>query len=207
MQRFLTLFAVVILIFTLSYEASAQVKEKGFFLGGGVGYAWENFDDDELEDDLENVGVTNVNVDSDNAWGLNLFVGYRFMRYLAIEGNFNWYDDFEIDVDGNVFGIPISGEFDIEIWTLIIDLKAMYPVFNDRLVPYLRLGGGFMEAEIDGEGLDEDENDFAWNFGGGVDYFLTDLVSLGLDGKYVWGTDDLDDLQYFVGTVRIGFHF
>ena len=49
MRRFLTLFAVGIMLFTLSYQAGAQVKEKGFFLRGGVGYAWGNFDEDELE--------------------------------------------------------------------------------------------------------------------------------------------------------------
>ena len=207
MQRIFTLIAVGILIFTFPFEAGAQFKEKGFFGGGGIGYAWENFDDDELEDDIRRAGLTSVRVDSDNAWGLNLFAGYRFMRYLAVEGNFNWYDDFEIDVDADFFSIPVSGDFDLEIWTLFIDLKAMYPVYNDRLVPYLRVGGGYMDAEIDGNGFDEDEDDFAWNLGGGVDYFLTDQVSLGLDGKYVWGTDDLDEIEYFMGTVRIGFHF
>ncbi len=207
MQRIFTLIAVGVLIFNFPIEAGAEVKEKGFYLGGGIGYAWENFDDDELEDDLRGAGFTRVNVDSDNAWGINLFVGYRFMRYIAVEGNFNWYDDFEIDVDANIFGIPVSGDFELEIWTLFIDLKAMYPVYNDRLVPYLRVGGGYMDAEIDGNGFDEDEDDFAWNLGGGADYYLNDLVSLGLDGKYVWGTDDLDEIEYFMGTLRIGFHF
>jgi opacity protein-like surface antigen len=64
-----------------------------------------------------------------------------------------------------------------------------------------------MDAEIDVGSRDEDEGDFAWNLGGGIDFFVTDQISLGLDGKYVWGTGDLDELEYFVGTVGVAFHF
>ena len=84
----------------------------------------------------------------------------------------------------------------------------MYPVYNDRFVPYLRVGGGYMsaEADLDGGG-NYDDDDFAWNLGGGLDFFVNDKVSLGLDGKYVWGTGDLDDLKYFFGAARVGYHF
>lgn len=192
MKRFVTLTVVLLAVFAFSYNAQAEIKERGFFLGGGVGYAWENFD----TDDLDNLGL---NVDVDDSWGFNLFVGYRLMRYFALEGNYNWYDDFKVDVNGF--------NFDVGIWTLMLDLKAMVPVYNDRLVPYVRLGGGYMSADADMSGTDFDENDFAWNLGAGADYFVTDKVSLGLDGKYVWGTDDLDNLEYFVGTVRVAYHF
>jgi opacity protein-like surface antigen len=192
MKRFINLTIVLLAIFVFSYNAQAEVKEQGVFLGGGVDYAWENFD----TNDLDNLGL-NVNVD--DSWGFNLFVGYRLMRYLALEGDYNWYDDFKVDVNGI--------KFDVGIWTLMLDLKAMYPVYNDRLVPYVRLGGGYMSADTDMSGTNFDEDDFAWNLGGGADYFVTDKVSLGLDGKYVWGTGDLDDLEYFVGTARVAYHF
>ena len=183
MKKFYVLLATLILVFTFSYHAEAEIKEKGFFLGGGLAYAWENFDDDGL--------------DFDNAWGINLFGGYRFMRYIALEGNLNWYDDFESD----------TTSVDVEIWTMMIDLKALYPVYKDRLVPYLRVGFGYMDVEADAGIFSADEDDLAFNFGGGLDYYVTDQVSLGIDGKYVWGTDDLDDVEYFVGTIRAAYHF
>jgi len=182
MQKFPTLLAALLVLLTFTINAEAEVKEKGFYLGGGVAYAWENFD-----------GGFNF----DDAWGLNAFAGYRFMRHIALEGNFNWYDDFESD----------SFNVDVEIWTLMVDAKGMYPVYNDRLVPYLRAGVGYMDAEADAGAFDADDEDFAINFGGGLDYYVTDQISLGLDGKYVWGTGDLDDIEYFVGTINAAFHF
>jgi opacity protein-like surface antigen len=182
MKKFLILWTTIMVLFTLSINAEADPAETGFYLGGGVAYAWENFDGD---------------FDFDDAWGLNAFAGYRFMRYIALEGNFNWYDDFESD----------STSADVEIWTLMLDLRAMYPVYNDRLVPYLRIGGGYMDAKATAGSLDASNEDFAFNLGGGLDYYVTDQVSIGLDGKYVVGTGDLDAVEYFVGTITAAFHF
>ena len=193
MRRFVSLMAALLaVVFAFSHNVQAEIVEQGFFLGGGASYAWENFDTDELDD-------MGPDVDIDDAVGFNLFAGYRLMRYLALEGNYNWYDDFRVNVNGF--------HFDVSIWTLMLDLKAMYPVYNDRFVPYIRLGGGYMSADTDTNGIDFDDQDFAWNLGGGTDFYVTDHVSLGLDGKYVWGTGDLDDLDYFVGTVGVGYHF
>ena len=182
MKKFLILCATIMVVFALSINAEADPADTGFYLGGGVAHAWENFDGD---------------FDFDDAWGLNAFAGYRFMRYIALEGNFNWYDDFESG----------STNADVEIWTLMLDLKAMYPVYNDRLVPYLRAGGGYMDAKASAGSLDASNEDFAFNFGGGLDYYVTDQVSIGLDGKYVVGTGDLDAVEYFVGTINAAFHF
>ena len=182
MKKFLILCATIMVVFALSINAEADPADTGFYLGGGVAYAWENFDGE---------------FDFDDAWGINAFAGYRFMRYIALEGNFNWYDDFESD----------STNADVEIWTLMLDIKAMYPVYNDRLVPYLRVGGGYMDAKASAGSLDASNEDFAFNLGGGLDYYVTDQVSIGLDGKYVVGTGDLDAVEYFVGTINAAFHF
>lgn len=192
MKKCIVLLAAVMVLIALSINAEAGPAESGFYFGGGASYAWENFDTDDIED-------LGFNVDVDDTWGLNAFAGYRFTRYFAWEGNFNWYDDFDVEANGF--------DFEVKIWTLMLDLKAMVPVYNDRLVPYLRIGGGYMDAEIDSGPVDEDEGDFAWNLGGGIDFFVTDRISLGLDGKYVWGTGDLDELEYFVGTASVAFHF
>ena len=60
-----------------------------------------------------------------------------------------------------------------------------------------------MYAELE----NEDSEDFAWNLGIGADYFFTPNISVGLDGKYVVGTGDTEDINYFVGSVLVGFHF
>jgi opacity protein-like surface antigen len=183
MKKFLTLLAALLVVFTFTINVEAEVKEKGFYLGGGVAYAWENFDD----------GRSSFH----DAWGLNAFAGYRLMRYIAFEGNFNWYDDITLD----------SYDADLQIWTLMLDVKAMYPVYYDRLVPYLGAGAGYMDKEASAGSFDSSDSDAAINLGGGLDFYVTSQFSLGLDGKYVWGTGDLEAIEYFVGTINVAFHF
>jgi len=116
-----------------------------------------------------------------------------------IEDLVNWYDDFDAEAG------PI--DFEVKIWTFMLDLKAMYPFYEDRLTPYLRIGGGYMDAEIEVGSLDDSESDFAFNLGVGLDFYVTDQISIGPDAKYVWGAGDLDELEYFVATFSVAFHF
>jgi len=193
MKKGIVLFVAVMVLFTLSINAEAGPPETGFYMGIGASYVKENFDTDDLED------ATGLNVSVDDTWGLNAYLGWRFTRHLAMEGNFNWYDDFDAEAG------PI--DFEVKIWTFMLDLKAMYPFYEDRLTPYLRIGGGYMDAEIEVGSLDDSESDFAFNLGAGLDYYVTDQISIGPNAKYVWGTGDLDELEYFVSTFSVAFHF
>jgi len=194
MRKFLTYMAIVVgvLSFTLSSEAVAG--DRRFFAGAGLSYAVEDFDDGDLK---KFAGGDKI----DDAWGFNLFGGYRLFKHLAIEGNFNWYDDFE--------GKAGAIDFDVSIWTLMLDLKVISPaLWEDRLFPYLRIGGGYMSAEVDlSGGNDTDDGDFAYDIGLGFDVFVKDQISVGLDGKRVWGTGDVSEFNHFVGTLRVGYHF
>jgi hypothetical protein len=64
-----------------------------------------------------------------------------------------------------------------------------------------------MDKEASAGSFETSDSDAAINFGGGFDYYVNDQVSLGLDGKYVWGTGDLEAIEYFVGTINAAFHF
>jgi opacity protein-like surface antigen len=180
-----------ILFFSLCLEAEAE--ERRFFAGAGLSYAVEDFDDGDLK---KLAGSDSI----DNAWGFNLFAGYRMHKHFAAEGNFNWYDDFEAKV--------ADINFDIRIWTLMLDLKVISPsLWEDRVFPYLRLGAGWMETEVDIRGNDRNDGDFAYNVGLGFDVFVKERISIGLDGKRVWGTGDVSEFNHFVGTLRVGYHF
>lgn len=124
MRKFLTYMVIVVgvLSFTLCSEAVAE--DRRFFTGVGLSYAVEDFDDGDLK---KFAGGDKI----DDAWGFNLFGGYRLFQHLAIEGNFNWYDDFE--------GKAGTIDFDVSIWTLMLGLKVISPsLWEDRLFPYLK---------------------------------------------------------------------
>ena len=194
MGRFLLFFAVLISFLSFTFISEAEEKHGRLFAGAGLSYVVEDFDDGDLKDFPGNSSI-------DNSWGINIFAGYWWLKHLAVEGNFNWYDEFDGKAASDI-------EFDISIWTVMLDLKIISPsLWEDRIFPYARIGGGYMVPEIDADNVDRTDDDFAYNIGLGADVFLTDRLSVGLDGKRVWGTGDASDYNHFVGTVRIGYHF
>jgi opacity protein-like surface antigen len=193
MRKSLIFLAIVpaILFFYACFEAEAG--DRRFFAGAGLSYAVEDFDDGDVK---KLAGSDSI----DNAWGFNLFAGYGLHKHFAVEGNFNWYDDFEAKAD--------DINFDIRLWTLMLDLKVISPaLLDDRLFPYLRIGAGWMETEVDLRGKNRDNGDFAYDVGLGFDVFVRDRISIGLDGKRVWGTGDVSEFNHFEGTLRVGYHF
>ena len=194
MKKFLTYMVMVVGVLSFSLYTEALAEDHRFFAGAGLSYAVEDFDDGDLK---KFAGGDQI----DNAWGFNLFGGYRLFKHLALEGNFNWYDDF-----GGKAG---SIDFDVSIWTLMLDMKLISPsLWEDRVFPYARIGGGYMSAEVDiSGGNDTDDGSFAYDVGLGFDVFVKDHISVGLDGKRVWGTGDVREFNHFVGTLRVGYHF
>jgi hypothetical protein len=193
-MRTVILFATLIAaILSSPFATQAEDKHGRFFVGAGLSYVGEDFDDGDLK---KIPGNSNI----DDSWGINVFGGYWWFKHLAVEGNFNWYADF----DGEVGDI----DFDISIWTVMLDLKAISPaLWEDRIFLYLRIGGGYMVGEIDSDNGNTDESDFAYNVGIGCDVFLRDRLSVGLDGKHVWGTGDVSEFNHYVVTVRAAYHF
>ena len=191
-----TVFIYVIIITGLlstPFNLQAEEKHGRFFAGAGLSYVREDFDDGDLR---RIPGASTI----DDSWGINVFGGYWWIKHLAVEGNFNWYADF----DGEVGDI----DFDISIWTVMLDLKVISPaLWEDRIFPYVRIGGGYMKGEIDSDVGNSDESDFAYNIGLGCDVFVVDRVSVGLDGKRVWGTGDVSEFNHYVVTVRAAYHF
>ena len=193
MRTLFTYVAIVAGLLSFAWVSQAEEKHGRFFVGAGLCYVAEDFDDDNLKNVPNNVNI-------DNSWGINIFGGYWWLRHLAFEGNVNWYDDFD--------GSAGSTDFDIGIWTVMLDLKVISPsLWEDRLYPYVRIGAGYMISEIDADNGHSDESDFAYNVGLGCDVFVRDRISVGLDAKRVWGTGDVSEFNHYVMTVRAAYHF
>ena len=90
----------------------------------------------------------------------------------------------------------------------MLDLKVISPsLWEDRIFPYLRIGGGDMGTDLDADNRNSEESDFAYDIGLGTDIFVKDRFSVGLDGKRVWGTGDVSELNHYVLTLRAAYHF
>ncbi len=163
-----------------------ESKTRGYDYTGpyaqfGVSIGQINFDDSEIENDV--------------AGGFTLGGGYRFLPWLAADGNFTYLAG-EVDIDG--FG----GDFDIEAWGFTFGPK-IYPLGFGKvedvphfIQPYALIGIGGGEAEIDDTSVEEDY--FLARFILGVDVWATDHFGLFVEGGgFATSEDDIEGAGIF----------
>jgi opacity protein-like surface antigen len=104
-----------------------------FILGGLTGF-----------EDFQNTGVEKFN----DAWGIELRVGYRFNKYLAAEGDLNMLTGFDATVDLSKVNPSLSGtdKVVLDITNLTANLKAHWPL--GRFDPYALAGAGIMYSRV-----------------------------------------------------------
>jgi len=168
---------------------AAPPLESGGYIGGAIGAS-------ELDDD--NFFVDNgfdLRDDEDSA--LQLFGGYRFNRYFAVEGRYAYLGEF--DVEGS----------DLDVDAVSVHAVLLVPIGNDGWELYGQLGLGRINVEI----LGEDEDETVGAAGLGVRYFATENLGIGLsfDG-YAWEEDDSPngrdyDIAVTTATLRVEYIF
>jgi len=119
-------------------------------------------------------------------WGLGL--GLNLNRHLGVELA---VDNWDKALTLSELGSSALGE--LSTWSFVPQLRVRYPLFNDKLVPYLVGGFGgafhqFNDRKSFGYGRDVDANGAGWSatVGGGVDWFFADNLALNLEAKQIW---------------------
>ncbi len=79
-------------------------------------------------------------------------------------------------------------------WTLLAQVRWRYPLLDDRLTPYLLGGVGVRFAEDETKDSDSplsfgSSEAFCGAVGTGIEYFVMNNVALGVELKYLVGTD------------------
>ena len=150
-------------------ESGEDYARTGPYLGAGLALGWENFDGSPSGFD------TGVGFD---VWG-----GYRFHPNFAGELELEYVDRVN------------SGLRDTSLLTFTGNLKAY--LTRGRVQPFVLVGIGVTRvgAGFAGSGLGS-ESSFGARFGGGLDFYLTENISLGATASYVLATRDIDGLDY-----------
>ena len=150
---------------------------------------------------------------ADDSVGFNFRGGYRFNDYLAIEGLYEYMDEFRKSVQG-----PLGNKVTADIGTNNFSLmgKVILPTLGlSQLQPFVSGGIGFMEASgtshlhlanasFHGGGS---STEFAGRVDGGADYFFTPQISTFFDVGYVIPTEQLDNLHYLSLSVGVKYNF
>ena len=181
MKKLITLIIAVLFIAT-------PVLAEDMYIGVGGSYVYEDIDS----------GISEV--DFDDTQGLNLRAGYNINDNLALELTYDYLEEF------NWSGYGINADVDIETLMLAVKISA-----GEEIKPYLTVGAGVMRGKLDvswlGMSVSESETDLCAKAGVGVDCFVTDDMSIMVEGAYVWGLNDLDDVGYTMITCGVAYHF
>jgi outer membrane protein W len=187
----------------------------GLYLGMNFTYALPYFED-HLENTIVATAVNNPGLtcttcaflaDVDPSVGFNVRAGYRFLRHFAIEGQFEWLDEFDVQITetttGGQGGTDIST---VDGFTATLDLK-LYP-FTGRLQPFVDLGFGYIELDSRDNGLigknfilyvpqvNVNDHELVARFGGGVDFYINETWGMNLTAAYVAPGANLRHFNY-----------
>ncbi len=192
-SRFPLFFALLALLVCQS-QAHAQgsgasgrpdFSRAGFYAGGGLSYATDLYED-EIEDALN----TGFGVDIDDTFGVNLRLGGRFFRFVALELQYEWLDSYDINIAN------AGGRSRVDAQTFTGNLKLYLPI--QRFQPYLLAGIGFQRYEIDNDYLigpfrsQDDDIDLAGRVGLGFDVYLTEHIVFYAEGSAVLSEAKID---------------
>jgi len=149
-----------------------------------------------------------------NSPGFNFRTGYRFNDYMAIEGLYEYMDDFGNSRTSRDQGVKTSASIQTNNFTLAA--KAILPTLGiPQLQPFLSGGIGLLNANGTGRLSVGSEmvkrtpstTEFAGRVDGGVDYFLTREVSTFFDVGYVIPTGELSSMPYLSLSAGVKYNF
>lgn len=131
-----------------------------------------------------------------DVYGLSL--GVNINRYVGFEISGDMYEPAINFTSGTPSqqGAPIA---EYKVWALVPQLRLRYPVLEGRLTPYVVGGVGVAFSQLNdrksaafGVSLAGSNTALAATAGAGIEYFLLNNVTLGLEAKYVYaGKHDL----------------
>jgi opacity protein-like surface antigen len=196
------------------WNRQSNESASGVYLGlsGSVGVA-VGLDDHVSVTNFRSQGARNglVSLESMAGVGLHARVGYRFHPHFAAEGQFEWISEWTINGRDSERTNPTSSSEvgRAEAWTATANVK--FYLLTGRVQPYLVGGIGLMRFQGDNRSplipansrpifeLNTDgvrDYGFASRWGGGVDIYFTDQLSLVLGASYVIPEGQIDPYDY-----------
>ncbi|WP_224405137.1 outer membrane protein [Afifella sp. IM 167] len=186
-----------------SYEPApaapaAPVSAPGYNWTGGYvglqgGYGWSNVDS--AYSYVTTPAAGSLDFDADG-WILGLGAGYDYQwnwAVVGIHGDVSW-----LDVDGNGSNGVVTNGQEAD-W--MATMTARVGAGMDRFMPYLLGGVAYVDYQntnsypAGGLAAKDDDGDFGWTLGGGLEVAVTDNVSISGEYRHYW----LDDKRITYG--------
>lgn len=213
-----------IMLFALVFGASmcSAAKWAGrSYVGGGLLYGIERFDDDVTSADDEDISL---DFDFDNSWGLFAKGGYFVLDNVAVEGLFRYHHEYKasesenVDVGLGFGGIDFDMDAKIKSYDLTLNAKVFLPL-DAPIMPYGVVGGGYARFKLTGEatasalGISESDSESETDsgplarIGGGCDFFLSDNIGVEAEATYNKCFSDIKGANFVDVTLGMLFAF
>lgn len=187
-------------------------QETGLYIGVGGNYAFQNFDTSDLNNDLRPYGL---NVDFSDSPGFNAKIGYHFNKLFSAEFVYDYFTDFSWSQTTRISGVPATFDAKIKLMTFMIAGKLSPDIGSQVVRPYITAGAGMMHGNIDMTGsaagfvstASDSENDLCAKLGVGVDFYAIKNISIGIEGSYVMGFGNMDNMKYMNLNFGVAYHF
>ena len=180
------------------FAGPALAGDNAYYVSVNGLLATQNLDEQQTRDKFTGP----IEIDFDDSWGVQLRGGYMASKLLSFEAVFEYISPFE------AIGGPNSDELDVKNFT--VNTKVTCPNF-DQVIPYAVAGAGVMNAheDIQYNGVTSETSDWGLGLRGGlgVDGYINDELSVGIEGAFVMGTGKVDHIRYSTFSVGIAYHF
>lgn len=187
--------------------------EKPFWMSIGAAYSIELLDINDLSFNVKPVGHE---VDFSDSWGIQGRIGYQVTGIFAVEGALEWIDGYTWSGHYNFYGVPSYASIKANVQFATLCGRLMPPIGELWWFrPYLIVGGGIMNAEIESDArfngkpqsFSNTETHPMGKVGVGMDFYLNKDLSVGLEGYYCWGFQEVDELQFANIAILTSMHF
>ena len=171
--------AMLLCLVSVLPAAAAQGPYVG--LGGGLSIVHES--------DLDITGVGSGDIEYDLGYGFNISAGYKFgPARLEAEFGFNKADTDEISGPGG--SVNVDG--DITVMSYMVN--GFYDInMNAPVTPYVGLGLGMLDGEIELEGDEGDDTVFGYQVTAGITAPINQFLDFDVYYRYQGAGDDFED--------------
>ena len=192
-----SIITIFLLIGCVAFFAKpVKAQEKKYYVGLGANYQWTNYDYADVVDWDE------------SAWGINAKFGYRLTPAVSFQFDVDWIPEVAgaLKSDRSLNG-------DVEVQTGILSFKGYFPT-SKPVKPFVIAGAGILHYDVDlnnnaqslGE-IDDDQLGICFKIGGGLDVFINQSFSIGLEGNYTAGVDKVKEIEYWNFILGAAYYF
>lgn len=215
-NRILTIFAgAFLLIVTTAQPGSAQVGSPYMSIAGGV------IIPNDIDTNVPGVFFENDKVNP--GYGINFALGYDLPVGFRVEAELGFNRTNFGDFSGELFSVPFTGDasdIDINIYTFFVNGYYEFNLPASPIVPWVGFGLGMGHIEQEAGTIFENGvpinvgstsvTEFALNGQVGIDFDLSDSLSLVPSYRFVWietGDEFTDDFMYHSFWVGLRYAF